>query len=123
MVDLRLGEQDRTPRATMAYVSELIEASSQDASAAAATSADRIMRAVEWQRYGLPGLADENTSSARPRAGALTEDLRCVQKVLAHRAGPVRRMVATLAPRSLLAFRVDAVTGEAPSRDAVTSRL
>ncbi len=129
MVDLRLGAQSATPRSTLAEVADL--ARGQDGARATTDRGQvdeavaRILRAVEWQRYGTPVA----TSGARPpgagqpesstagvllvereagpgtalRPGALAGDVRIVRRALGRRAGWMRRGVATVAPRSVLA--------------------
>ncbi len=55
LVDLRLGEQAPTPRATLAVVTGLVGSAGSRDPAATAQAVERILRAVEWQRYGRPG--------------------------------------------------------------------
>jgi hypothetical protein len=129
MVDLRLGSESSTPRSTLAGVSAVVAAGGGAESASVGEAMARILRAVEWQRYGSPGAAPrlpepELTSAARPegeqgagvllaerqaagpsdpRPGALAGDMRIIRRALARRAGWVRRVVAVLAPLSVIA--------------------
>jgi hypothetical protein len=129
LVDLRLGSEQATPRATLAVVSGELEGTDQDV-ADAQVGVERIQRAVEWQRYGAGGaepgplsapvapdagaaprlgtvvaertqLADEPAQPAT-RAGALNADVRVVRRALIARAGWRRRLLGALAPTSLL---------------------
>ncbi len=124
LVDLRLGAESSTPRTTLAAVGALLVgagAGSGDGSASGADEAEqalaRILRAVEWQRYGAPAGASaqsgaraggvlvaerQSTSGTDARPGALAGDVRTVRRSLARRAGWGRRVVGALAPRSLL---------------------
>ena len=136
LVDLRLGVESSTPRTTVAEVGGLLVSvggGSADGSASVGTAEAqqalaRILRAVEWQRYGSPSTAapsadgDEppgaaaqsgaraggvlvaerqDTSATDARPGALAGDVRTVRRALARRAGWVRRVVGALVPRSL----------------------
>lgn len=134
LIDLRLGSESATPRTTLAAVGDLLR-SGEGSDVGGAGAADvegalaRVLRAVEWQRYGTssasptttgPGVSPttpagvagqggvllaERTAVSGPglRPGALTGDLRILRRALAHRAGWGRRMVAAVAPRSVLA--------------------
>jgi transglutaminase-like putative cysteine protease len=128
MVDLRLGSESSTPRSTLAGVSAVVAAGGGAESASVDEAMARILRAVEWQRYGSPGVAPrlpepELTSAASPegeqgagvllaerqaagpsdpRPGALAGDMRVIRRALARRAGWVRRVVAVLAPLSVI---------------------
>jgi transglutaminase-like putative cysteine protease len=128
MVDLRLASESSTPRSTLAGVSAVVAAGGGDESASVGEAMARILRAVEWQRYGSPGVAPrlpepELISEARPegaqgagvllaerqaagpsdpRPGALAGDMRVIRRALARRAGWVRRVVAVLAPLSVI---------------------
>jgi len=131
MIDLRLGGQSSTPRSTLAAVTAVVGAGvDADAPADPADvqqAVARILRAVEWQRYGSPDgappaprapshgsrgrehgqagglmLAERGHASTAPRPGALSGDVRTVRRALARRAGWSRRMRAALAPRSVL---------------------
>ena len=88
----------------------------------------RILRSVEWERYGGPGTAawmsdagvpsrdlDQPGQAAgvlvvdrvdpkagQPRPGALAGDVRIVRHALGQRAGWVRRARAVAVPRSVL---------------------
>ena len=57
MVDLRLASQSSTPRTTLGVVTDLVAAGGGAESAPVKEAAARILRAVEWQRYGSPGAA------------------------------------------------------------------
>ena len=129
MVDLRLGSQSSTPRTTLAVVGSLTAAGEGSGLATAEQAIARILRAVEWQRYGSPAttgaaVGPDLTSVAGPagaqaggvllaerqgaspsdtRPGALAADIKTVRRALAHRAGWVRRMGAATAPQSVLA--------------------
>ena len=127
LVDLGLGAEAATPRATMSVVSGLTTSSGAADGAAdeaeVAESLARILRGVEWQRYGTPGgrpalsgpvavggpagrvaLADaEQVDTAAPVPGALVRDVRVVRRALAARAGSARRVLAAAAPRSVVA--------------------
>jgi hypothetical protein len=142
VVDLRLGSQSSTPRATLAAVQALVAsgagASPSAESAHVAEAIARIRRAVEWQRYGSPGvaaarggepgstgaaapaggqaggvmLAERRVAAASaPRPGALAADMRIVRRALARRGGWARRVVAALAPPSVLRGPVARVAG------------
>ncbi len=136
MVDLRLGAESATPRSTVAAVTTLMTTEGggtpgdrPDVDQATA----RILRAVEWQRYGsLAGapaasgaepmsppapaggtdgsvlLADRTAGVAgtAPRPGALTGDVRTVRQALGRRAGWSRRALAVVVPRSVVAGAV-----------------
>jgi hypothetical protein len=127
VVDLRLGAEGSTPRATLTVVTALVGGEDPRVDEAAS----RILRAVEWQRYGAPvpvhvsstAPADGAAPSAagrtgvdvldRPeepaatvsaaRPGALSGDARVVRRALGGRAGWSRRVAAALLPRSVLA--------------------
>lgn len=117
LVDLRLGAEQSTPRATLGVVARCIGGSEEDAAAAHAGLA-RIRQAVEWQRYGpsSPGAgaaprgagAPAGTAvldrSAEPglRPGSLNSDVRAVRRALVAGAGTSQRMRAVLAPSSLV---------------------
>jgi hypothetical protein len=129
MVDLRLGSQSSTPRTTLAVVGSLTAAGEGSGSGTAEQAIARILRAVEWQRYGSPAttgaaVGPDLTSAAGPagaqaggvllaerqgaspsdtRPGALAADIKTVRRALAHRAGWVRRVGAATAPQSVLA--------------------
>ncbi len=135
MVDLRLGAQSSTPRSTLAAVTALVGGGAGGEAAADSPGVEeavaRILRAVEWQRYGSPAvppsapraeptgvprvtepsggrahgvmLAErEDQQAPAPRPGALRGDVRTVRRALARRAGWGRRMVAVVAPRSVI---------------------
>ena len=128
MVDLRLGSESSTPRSTLAVVSDLAAAGGGAESAPVEEAVARVLRAVEWQRYGSPGAAPlrpepdlapapspggeqgggvllaerQGTSPSDTRPGALAGDMRIVRQALARRAGWVRRMVAVVAPPSVI---------------------
>jgi hypothetical protein len=129
MVDLQLGSEASTPRTTVSAAQALVEtgAGPGPGSGDVHEALTRILRAVEWQRYGSPearstGPAAEPGATAGPgaaaggvmlaerqvaahsglRPGALTGDIRMVRRALARRAGWVRRAVAVLMPRSVL---------------------
>ena len=117
MVDLRLGSESSTPRSTLAVVSALVAAGDGAESAPVEEAMARILRAVEWQRYGSPGAAPlrpepdltpapspegeqgggvlvaerQGASPSDTRPGALAGDMRIVRRALARRAGWVRR--------------------------------
>lgn len=133
LIDLRLGVESATPRSTLSVVSGLVESSGGSDhtpnQAEVAASLARILRSVEWHRYGTPGSASpatgplavgaqagggapaggvalaepEPAAAAFPRPGALSADVRVARRALAVRAGWVPRMVAAVAPRSVLA--------------------
>ena len=71
-IDLRLGGELATPRATLAEVSHLLltpDAGQDDAGSADAIGAvQRIQHAVEWQRYGMP----EHAQGTRGRRATLS---------------------------------------------------
>ena len=128
MVDHRLGSESSTPRSTLAVVSDLAAPGGGAESAPVEEAVARILRAVEWQRYGSPGAAPlrpepdlapapspggeqgggvmvarrlgAGPSDTRP--GALAGDIRVVRRALARRAGWARRAVAVLAPPSVI---------------------
>jgi transglutaminase-like putative cysteine protease len=125
MVDLRLGSEAATPRSTLAGVHVMAAAGGGTESAPVEEAVARILRAVEWQRYGSPAAdprpPDPDLTSAAsptgeqgprvliaerqradPRPGALAGDMRVIRRALARRAGWVRRVVAVLAPLSVI---------------------
>jgi transglutaminase-like putative cysteine protease len=135
LLDLRLGPEAATPRATLRVVEGLVDLPE------ARDAAARILRAVEWQRYGggasdgagrgagavtLPGLGDpeggrrpgavavleRSTPSEVPgsRRGGLSGDVRVVRRALNQRAAWTRRIGARVAPRSELSRLAAAVT-------------
>ena len=129
LVDLRLGTETSTPRTTLAAVAALVGTEAAADSADVEGAVARILRVVEWQRYGSPAdghsapdpapttvtvrasgqpggvmVAErQGAAGTHPRPGALTGDIRTVCRALAQRAGWVRRAVAAVAPRSVLA--------------------
>ncbi len=131
MVDLGLGAEGATPRATMSVVAGLVDlgiGSTDDANRPDIPHAiTRILRSVEWERYGGPGtaawmsgagvpgrdrdqpgqaagvlVADRVDPSAGLRPGALAGDVRTVRHALGQRAGWGRRARAVAVPRSVL---------------------
>jgi transglutaminase-like putative cysteine protease len=134
MVDLQLGWESSTPRSTLTAVQALVGAGAEPApeSGEVQQALTRILRAVEWQRYGSPGagsgaavvpggvaapggvavpgaaaggvmVAERQVAAhAVSRPGALAGDVRIVRRALARRAGWVRRAVAVLVPRSVV---------------------
>jgi hypothetical protein len=145
MVDLRLGSQSSTPRTTLAVVGSLAAVGEGSAEASGSGTAEtaiaRILRAVEWQRYGSPAttgaaVGPDLTSVAGPggaqvggvllaerqgaspsdtRPGALAGDIRTVRRALARRAGWVRRVVAVMAPPSVISGLVARGAGRSGS--------
>jgi transglutaminase-like putative cysteine protease len=139
VVDLRLGTEGSTPRMTMAVVTALVGGEDSRVDEAAT----RILRAVEWQRYGSPepaaaplpvppagsgpstagrsgvGVLDRpeqpaaTASAARP--GALSGDVRVVRHALVGKAGWARRAGAVLLPRSVLAGLLAAASADRAS--------
>jgi hypothetical protein len=129
MVDLRLGSESSTPRTTLAVVSDLAASGGGAESAPVEEAVARILRAVEWQRYGSQGAAPprpeldlapapssggeqgggvllaerQGARASDTRPGALAGDMRVVRRALARRAGWVRRLVAVVAPPSVIA--------------------
>ncbi len=129
VVDLRLASESSTPRTTLAGVEALVTSGRGAEPAPVEEALARILRAVEWQRYGSPGAAPATSEpepsalavpaggqaggvklaerravdASGPRPGALAGDVRIIRRALAHRAGWVRRVVAALAPRSVFA--------------------
>ncbi|HYN56057.1 MAG TPA: DUF3488 and transglutaminase-like domain-containing protein, partial [Motilibacterales bacterium] len=130
LVDLQLASESATPRTTLNEVGALASvaagADTAGNSRAVEEATARILRAVEWQRYGSPDVpyarAQEPTRGAAgarvsgvilaerasdigtaPRPGALTADIRIVRRALGRRAGWSRRVVAVVAPRSVIA--------------------
>jgi transglutaminase-like putative cysteine protease len=137
LIDLRLGSEAATPRATLGLVEGLV------ALPEAWEAAARILRAVEWQRYG-GGAADRTGAGRGPgtvgpaglgqpdgrrepaavavlerstpsevpgsRRGGLSGDVRVVRRALCQRAAWTRRIGARLAPRSVLSRLVAELT-------------
>ncbi len=123
MVDLGLGQEAATPRATIALVAEVIArpSSRPDRAGAAAAALRRIQQAVEWQRYGFAAQpADE-----RPRAGTATthagtgprvqprgdagpapgrSDVQLIRRALLDQATRPQRVLALVLPRSVTAL-------------------
>jgi transglutaminase-like putative cysteine protease len=137
LVDLRLGAEAATPRATLAVVDGLV------GHVEVREAATRILRAVEWQRYGggasvgsgasrdagaeapqapnqsagrrgpaAVAVLERTTPSEVPgsRRGGLSGDVRVVRRALGQRAGWSRRIGARLVPRSVLRRWVAALT-------------
>ena len=132
LVDLGLGAEGATPRATMSVVAGLVDpgiGSTDDAEQPDVPAAiARILRSVEWARYGGPGTAAGMPDSGAPsrdldqpgkaaavlvvdrvdpsagqlRPGALAGDVRIVRHALGQRAGWGRRARAVAVPRSVL---------------------
>lgn len=121
MVDLGLGDESATPRSTMARVAHVIgepDPTEGTAGVAGARSAlQRIQRAVEQQRYGSPPQSDPSESRvATARAGVRTvapgtdadarrptADVATVRRQLSRRATWPQRLIAVVAPRSVMA--------------------
>jgi hypothetical protein len=126
MVDLQLGWESSTPRSTLTAVQALVSSGAEPdpESREVQHALTRILRAVEWQRYGSPGtgpgsaagpggaarsggaagvkLAERQVAAqAGSRPGALAGDVRTARRALARRAGWVRRAVAVMVPRSV----------------------
>jgi transglutaminase-like putative cysteine protease len=141
LVDLRLGDEQATPRATLAVAEGVIAGSAQD-SADARASLARIQRAIEWERYGAVGTpirssprrtgavgagiraggavaqqARPTESSGHPGEdpGSLSRDVAQVRRALARSAGRRRRLLGALAPASLLRAAAQRLGG--PDRD------
>ncbi len=102
MVDLRLGTESATPRITLTAVAALVRDSGGPAGtadpAAVEDAVSRILRAVEWQRYGAsagsPGAAGTDASGAPAPAGGPSASV-----LLAERAVAERAVLVSAAPR------------------------
>lgn len=128
MIDLRLGEEAATPRSTLAATAALLPGAHGTPDGdpdSPSGSLDRILAAVERSRYAPPGPAAPGRDGRAvalaepeaPRAAVPAADVRALRQALGRRAGPRRRTLALVWPRSAIAAAVRRVRPRAPRVD------